>query len=191
MVFILFPEENFPNELFAIVFNILFIVILAVELRILFRFKGGKDRSFIFMLAGIFLPVLAIVLLSFTNFGRVDNSISYFGVILLVGGFALRQYSIFILGKFFVPVVHKQKEQKIIQHGPYRYIRHPSYTGLFLELIGVSLSLSNWISTLIVLVLFLPVVIYRIKVEEEFLTKEFKEYEDYKKKTWKLIPFVY
>ncbi len=193
MTFTLFPLKNFPNEQTATIFSILFVIILLIELRILIRYKSkNEDKgSLWFIILGIFIPLIITIILSYTNIGQINTSISYFGLIIIISGFILRQYSIFILGKFFTPVVEKQKDHKIIQHGPYKYIRHPSYTGLILELSGFSLALSNILALIITLILFIPAINYRIKIEEQFLSKQFKEYENYKKRTRKLIPFIY
>jgi protein-S-isoprenylcysteine O-methyltransferase Ste14 len=189
----IFPLSNFPNSTTATIFTILFIIILLSELRILLRNKTNKhDKgSLPLILIGIFIPLIITISFSFTNLGSLPSTISYLGVILLITGFALRQYSIKILGKYFTPVVQKLKNQKIIQQGPYKYIRHPSYTGLLLELTGTALALSNIISLMITMVLFLPTIFYRIKIEESFLEKHFSEYKNYKKKTKKLIPFIF
>lgn len=193
MSFSLFPIKNFPNESFANIFSILFIFIAVIELSLLrktnTRTKNKKD--FFIILAGIIFPIILMISLSFTNLGNISTNFSYLGIIFLVGGFILRQVSIKILGKFFVPTIEKQKAQEVIKKGPYKYIRHPSYTGLLLELSGLALSLSNWISLLSVFIIFLPAISYRIKNEEKFLSKNLKGYSEYMKKTKKLVPFVY
>ena len=188
----LFPIENFPNKFFASIFSILFVIIILIELRILLRSKEQKDdkKSLLLILIGIFIPLIVMVILSFTNLGKINPLISYTGLLLLILGFLLRQHSIITLGKYFTPVITKIKNQKIIQEGPYKYLRHPSYTGLFLELFGAAISFSNWISILFVIVLLFPSLLYRINLEEAFLSKNFKDYKNYQKKTWKLIPFI-
>jgi len=189
----LFPIANFPNEIFATAFSILFILIILFELRILSRNRNQKEdkNSLILILIGIFLPLIIMISLSYIGIGRINNIFSYSGLLLIILGFTLRQYSINILGEFFTPVVAKKDNQKIIQKGPYKYIRHPSYTGLFLEVIGAAISFANWISIISVLILFIPAILYRINIEENFLSKNFKEYKNYQKKTWKLIPFIF
>ena len=194
MAFSLFPLESFPSESFAVVFNIVFIIVLLAELRILLRQKksGGKDKnSLILLLFGIFLPLIITIFLSYKNIGTIDSKISYLGTLVMIIGFLLRQYSIFILGKFFIPVVSIQKSQKLIERGPYRYIRHPSYTGLFLELAGFAFMLSNIIGLLLVIMLFIPTIIYRIKKEEQFLSQHLKGYKEYVKSTYRLFPCIY
>jgi protein-S-isoprenylcysteine O-methyltransferase Ste14 len=189
----LFPIENFPNETFGTVFSVLFILIILVELRILLRNRDKKnDKSSLkFILLGIFVPLFAMIFLSFGMVGRLNVNWGYVGIVVMVFGFLLRQYSIFILGKYFNPVIMKQKGQEIITNGPYSLLRHPSYTGLYMELLGAALAFSNWISFLIVLVLFVPAISNRIEHEEEFMINNFKDYKDYMNGTWKLVPFVY
>ncbi len=193
MAFSLFPLENFPNEIFAMVFSLLFIFIVLVEIRILARDKGKSydKNSLYFVLIGIFVPLFAMIILSFFGIGKINPSFGYFGLVILIAGFLLRQYSIYVLGRFFIPVVKKLENHEIVQKGPYKYLRHPSYTGLFLELIGTAFSFANLISIIIVLIFFVPAILYRINIEEKFLLKNFEEYKFYKEKTWKLIPFIF
>ena len=155
MTFSLFPLENFPNEIFAIVFSLLFIFIILVEIRILTRDKGKSydKNSLYFVLIGIFIPLFAMIILSFFSIGKINPLFGYFGIVILIIGFLLRQYSIYVLGRFFIPVVKKLENHEIIQKGPYKYLRHPSYTGLFLELIGAAFSFANLVSIMIVLIL--------------------------------------
>ena len=80
----------------------------------------------------------------------------------------------------------------MIQNGPYKYIRHPSYTGLFLEIVGVGLFLLNWLTIIIILILLFPSLSYRISIEEKILVEAFgNNYTSYQKRTKKLIPFIY
>ena len=175
-------------------FWILFVILLFFESRILFRNKhSSHDRGSLqlFTLIGYAL-IVAVFLLYYLGIGSFDSAIlKYAGLVLLVGGFALRQWSISVLGKFFIPVVDIQKTQKVIDYGPYHYLRHPSYAGLFLELLGFSLVLLNWVGIILVFGLFLPVIFYRIKIEEDFLFRHLTGYKRYIQRTWKLIPFVY
>lgn len=60
-------------------------------------------------------------------------------------GIALRWYSAAILGKYFTFDVAIQSGQTLVEAGPYRYVRHPSYTGALLTLFGFGLALGNWV----------------------------------------------
>ena len=197
MVLLIVPIENFPNELMAILFSVIFIVFLIIELRIFTKQRlssGNKSDagSLIFIIFGIFVPLVTSFILAYLGIGRLPTFVSYIGLVFVILGFVLRQRSIIVLGEFFTPVISIQKNQKLIQYGPYKYIRHPSYTGLFLEIVGVGLFLSNWLAIIIILILLFPSLIYRISIEEKVLVKAFRnEYTSYQKRTKKLIPFIY
>ena len=66
------------------------------------------------------------------------------GICLMLSGIALRWYSAAVLGKYFTFDVAIQSGQTLIETGPYRHIRHPSYSGALLTLIGFGLALGNW-----------------------------------------------
>lgn len=119
-------------------------------------------------------------------------SITLIGALLICLGFALRYWSIMVLGKYFRTTVEIDKGQKVIRKGPYRYIRHPSYSGIILFCIGYGLVSQNWVSLSLCIVLPTAALLYRITVEEEALTKEIgTEYIDYQSKTKKLIPGIW
>ena len=197
MVLSLVPIENFPNEFMAILFSFLFIFILIMELSIFTkqRLAAGKKHdagSLIFILLGVFVPLIIIFILAYTGVGRTSTTWSYLGLIFLLIGFSLRQWSIKTLGKFFTPVVSIQKGHKLIEKGPYKYVRHPSYTGLLLELVGVGLFLSNLLAAFVAFIFLFPSIVYRISTEETVLIRKFgKKYLSYKGRTKKFIPFVY
>jgi protein-S-isoprenylcysteine O-methyltransferase Ste14 len=107
-------------------------------------------------------------------------------------GFALRFYSVFYLGRFFTTNVAIASDHRVIDTGPYRYVRHPSYTGLLLIYIGFGLALGNWISLLVLIIPIYAAFLYRIHVEETALAEALGEpYRNYMKKTKRLIPMVY
>lgn len=82
--------------------------------------------------------------------------------------------------------------QSLVQSGPYRFIRHPGYTGFLLMTLGVAVGYSSLIGLAAVPVLLLPGLAYRMKVEENLLTKQFgDEYRTYQRKSKKLIPGIW
>ena len=113
------------------------------------------------------------------------------GILLIILGIILRQLSMAILGKYFSGVVGIQKDQVVIEKGPYKYVRHPSYTGAFMIFIGLGLALQSGAAVLTLIVLFIIAYGFRIYVEEKALISELGEpYIDYKKRTKRLIPYV-
>ena len=118
------------------------------------------------------------------------RTLFYGGIVLMVVGLAFRWYSIRVLGKSFTYVVHTRPDQRVIENGPYRWIRHPSYTGALLTIIGVLVALANPLSFL-GLIPALAGYTYRIQVEESALVRDLGEpYRSYMKRTKRLIPFL-
>jgi protein-S-isoprenylcysteine O-methyltransferase Ste14 len=101
-------------------------------------------------------------------------------------------YAIKVLGRSFTTSVAVAPEQTVIETGPYRLIRHPSYTGILTTLLGLGLSLtSNWLSLIIIMGCALIGFSYRIRVEEHILQEYLgQRYQDYMRRTKRLIPFV-
>ena len=120
------------------------------------------------------------------------NVFSYLGLALLIIGSSIRIWAIWHLGKYFSNAVSFNSEHQLIKTGPYKIIRHPSYLGAYLAIIGSTLFLQSPIFSLISLVVMLAAYLYRIKVEEIGLLKLFGiEYEKYQKSAKKIVPFVY
>ena len=122
------------------------------------------------------------------------NRISLFfvGVCLMLLGLALRWYSAATLGKYFTFDLAIQSGQILVEVGPYRYIRHPSYTGALLTLLGFGLALGNWAGLAASLSCLGFAFAYRITIEEAALASALgKTYEQYMKRTWRLVPFLF
>jgi protein-S-isoprenylcysteine O-methyltransferase len=114
------------------------------------------------------------------------------GYIAFVLGTLLRWYSIIYLGRFFTTNVAIASDHRVIDTGPYRYIRHPSYAGAMLALLGFSLSFQNWASALIIFIPCFTVNQWRIRIEEKALSEALGEpYRIYMQRTKRLIPFVF
>ena len=96
-----------------------------------------------------------------------------------------------VLGRFFTYDVAIHTGQTVVETGPYRFIRHPSYTGALLAVLGVGLAIGNWAGLVVLFGLMAVAYTYRIQVEETVLTEALGEsYEEYKRRTKRLIPFV-
>jgi protein-S-isoprenylcysteine O-methyltransferase len=115
-----------------------------------------------------------------------------FGFILFLSGLALRWYSIGYLGRYFTVNVSIATEHKLIDSGPYRYIRHPSYTGALLAFVGLGLCFGNWLTIFFLTVPIIAAFLWRIRIEERALTDALGEdYRSYIQRTKRLIPRVY
>lgn len=112
------------------------------------------------------------------------------GIALALAGIALRWWAVLTLGRFFTTRVLIRSDQTVVTNGPYQYVRHPSYTGALLTVLGVLLCATNWLS-LACFVIAIPGFAYRIRVEERALVDALGEpYRDYMRRTRQLVPFV-
>jgi protein-S-isoprenylcysteine O-methyltransferase Ste14 len=114
------------------------------------------------------------------------------GIVLMLCGIALREYSISVLGKYFTFDVALDSAHRLVETGPYRYIRHPSYTGALVTLFGFGLALGNWAGLAAALSCMAFAYTYRIRVEEAALTAGLGEpFKQYVSRTWRLVPFLF
>jgi protein-S-isoprenylcysteine O-methyltransferase len=114
------------------------------------------------------------------------------GLGLFVLGLILRLYSIIHLGRFFTVNVAIAPDHRLVATGPYRFVRHPSYTGAMLAAFGFALSFQNLASLLIIFVPCCAVMRWRIYVEERALLEALgEEYRSYMRRTKRLLPLIY
>jgi protein-S-isoprenylcysteine O-methyltransferase len=114
------------------------------------------------------------------------------GVFLFVSGLLLRWWAIITLGRFFTVDVTIERDHELVERGPFRLVRHPSYTGVLLAFVGFAFTLRNWAALVIVLVPIFAAFVRRMKVEEEALSRALGlRYADYMRRTKRLVPFVY
>lgn len=92
-----------------------------------------------------------------------------FGLALMAAGFALRQWAVSTLGQFFTVDVRLHAQQTVVESGPYRWVRHPSYTGLLLFFSGLGFALTNWASLATLAVVPTVGLVVRIRAEESAL----------------------
>ena len=149
------------------------------------------------LLVTIYVCIGVAVWLSLQAPGQLDDPavrlpLLWTGLLLMATGLALRFWAIRVLARFFTIDVTIQEGHELIRRGPYRRLRHPSYTGSLMTFLGFGLALGNVWS---LLVLMLPVTvafIWRMRVEERVLAEAFPaQYPDYARQTRRLIPFVW
>jgi protein-S-isoprenylcysteine O-methyltransferase Ste14 len=120
------------------------------------------------------------------------NSVTVIGFIFLLIGICFRVWSINVLGKNFTATVKITREHELIKTGPYKLIRHPSYLGAFVAIIGCPVFLNNTYTIFISCIAMTIAYYFRINVEEKTLSNHFgKYYEDYKKDTYRLLPLIW
>lgn len=118
------------------------------------------------------------------------NEFSAVGLLLFVAGIVWRLVAIRTLGKFYSHRVRQVSGHKIVDTGPYRFMRHPAYTGMLIAHLGFVLFFYNHIALALLLVFFIPTVATRILVEEKMLF-EIDGYKEFAAGRPRLLPFVW
>lgn len=114
------------------------------------------------------------------------------GIFLIILGLIIRWTAILTLKKYFTVNVTIFENHQIVKKGIYKFIRHPGYAGSLLSFLGLGVSFSNWLSTVVIFIPILAAFIYRIRVEEKALLEALgEEYLNYSKVTKRLIPKIY
>ncbi len=114
------------------------------------------------------------------------------GLGLLWCGIALRVWSFRTLGRYFTFTVQTSGDQPVITAGPYRVIRHPSYAGILLAVLGLSLFIGNWWSLLALTSAVACGLVFRIRVEERALLQTLGDaYRTYAAAHKRLVPFIW
>jgi protein-S-isoprenylcysteine O-methyltransferase Ste14 len=128
----------------------------------------------------------------FSNPYESNLTLTIVGFVILWFGVALRNYSIKILGKHFTPTIQLQQDHDLITTGPYSVIRHPSYLGALMAIVGIAIFFNSLIGTLAACIAMMIAYIVRITAEEKALKSLFgSKYQEYQKRTKKLIPFLW
>jgi protein-S-isoprenylcysteine O-methyltransferase len=170
------------------------------EVTLALRARGGDpedgDRSFVpltlSVLAGIGLGVLAARRggdLALPGPGWWPVAL---GLAVFASGLALRAWAVHELGRFFKFTVVVQADHQVVDSGPYRLIRHPTYTGLLMAALGLGIALGTWLS--IPLCLAPPLIGFSLRLthEERVLADELGEpYRAYMRRTHRLVPGVW
>jgi protein-S-isoprenylcysteine O-methyltransferase Ste14 len=114
------------------------------------------------------------------------------GLALFAAGEAMRVWAKVALGRYFTYTVQTSADQPVITSGPYRFVRHPSYSGLLLMALGLGALWDNWLSLAAITVGVFAGLAYRISVEEKALLRELGDrYAAFAADRKRLIPFVW
>jgi protein-S-isoprenylcysteine O-methyltransferase Ste14 len=111
------------------------------------------------------------------------------GLVLMAAGLCVRHWAILVLGRFFTVDVRVHANQVVVERGPYRWVRHPAYSGLVAFFVGVGLALGNWASLLVLALLPTAGLLVRIRSEERALLAALgEEYRRYAATRRRLFP---
>jgi protein-S-isoprenylcysteine O-methyltransferase Ste14 len=159
--------------------------------------RGKHDLGSLFVYSyGWAISLMFLILAPFLNLidaGRVEPQWLFgpLGVILAIFGLCLRYWAADTLGEFHTRTLMVKSNHSVVQTGPYKYIRHPGYTGILSLLIGSALATLNLAAVRAIPIIMIMVVLYRIYAEERMLKSELPDYAPYMKRTKRLIPFIF
>ena len=183
---------------YAWLFWAVFLFAYVPEFRLLARSRpqkaAVKDRGStgIIMLAAWIAYPVAFYLAGTGRFRLPHGGVWFaLGIILVLAGSCLRRYCWRLLGRYFTGNVMIHEGQRVIEQGPYRWVRHPSYTGGMMMHFGCGLALENWMSPSILLASSILAYLYRVRIEEQALLSALGEsYRLYMGRTKRFVPFV-
>ena len=153
-------------------------------------FSKSKDWTYLPILI-TFILTLTLVPYEYLSFDRAVSSFNIlFGLTICLGATVIRAKGQLDLQHGFSTRIEKQDNHKLVTAGIYSIVRHPLYLAIVLLLIGTSIMLSSRFSWILIVANIYSLKI-RIEKEEAFMIKNFPEYESYKKRTRKIIPFLW
>jgi protein-S-isoprenylcysteine O-methyltransferase Ste14 len=170
--------------------------LLEVSVRVRERIQGqgghARDRFTRVLIALSLAAAIALALFLRQRAPALRVPTRAAGLVVMWLGLALRVWAIAALGRAFRTTIEVDAEQTVVSSGPYRWVRHPSYTGLLLLVAGFGLSTGNWLSFAVCVLLPLPALVRRIHFEELELTRVLGEaYRTYASGRARLIPKVW
>jgi len=155
--------------------------------------SAQDEGTFRALMIGSPLAMIAAIAASYSPWLTMPHPIvaMALGTMMLIAGAILRRYCFNMLGKSFTGTVIVSRDQRIVQHGVYRLVRHPSYTAAFLMFIGIGFALGSWISLAILFLVHCYLYGIRVSVEEKALVQTLGEpYRQYMARTKRFVPFV-
>jgi protein-S-isoprenylcysteine O-methyltransferase Ste14 len=184
-------------------FNVLFYLANGLWVLEFVIFKNKKrvgrfleNKSFWFLVFAITLVIVSTIQFSSNNLGKVSSldlypifqvvALGFYGV-----GLWLRYRGSMVLGENFTRHVAVSSSMRLVSTGPYRYLRHPLYLGLFLITISFPIYVGNVFAILVGLPLLVIGFSWRMNVEELALTKIHPQYAQWLKQRYRFIPFIY
>ena len=156
--------------------------------------ESGDRGSIWWLIIAISIGYWLSFLIASTKTGRIYywNTFFVIGSVLEIIGLIIRVNSILTLKQQFTYSVTRIENHELIETGLYKHIRHPGYLGQLIIFLGISVTLSNWLSVLFMIIPVFAGYLNRIVVEEKFLIgKMGQKYIDYQTRTKRLIPMIY
>ncbi|MDG6898308.1 MAG: isoprenylcysteine carboxylmethyltransferase family protein [Nitrososphaerota archaeon] len=154
--------------------------------------KTKRDRgSALLIFSTIFVSVAIAFAFAGASVGILPAYFFYVGIALMIMGILVREWAVATLKGYFSYRVRVREDHRIVESGPYRFVRHPAYSGSILLVLGIGVAVRSWVGVLVLTVAFGLAYGYRIRVEESLLLEELgEEYSNYMKRTKRLFPHL-
>jgi protein-S-isoprenylcysteine O-methyltransferase len=185
------------RALFWLSFAAWILIELAIWSRDRAKVKGRRDDRFSMLAIGVSIGVANSLAfngarLQAAQVAAPPQLLAAAGIALIWAGIALRLWAVRTLGRFFRVTVTVQDDHRLVDTGPYKRLRNPSYSGSLITMAGVGLAIGSWLSLGAMVLIPILGFGWRIRVEEASLAARFGEdYEAYRSRRWGLIPFVW
>lgn len=152
---------------------------------------AGRFATFAFLALASMLLLGKISLWSLNSrIWPAEQALRILACTITFAGLGVSVWSRFTLGPDWSATVTYREGHELIQRGPYRFVRHPMYTGFLLMVAGTTVNLGDASSLVAILICCLGIW-WKLAREENMLTKHFPDsYRRYKSNTKALIPFV-
>jgi protein-S-isoprenylcysteine O-methyltransferase Ste14 len=112
------------------------------------------------------------------------------GLICSIASFKLRWAAIAALGKMWSLHVEIRENHQLVQSGPFRFVRHPTYLSMDLEVASFPLMCSAWFMLILIPIAYIPALILRLRLEEPAMVEKFGDaYRDYQRRVPMLFPY--
>jgi protein-S-isoprenylcysteine O-methyltransferase len=154
--------------------------------------RGSRYALMVLIPAGLLGAFAAPHILPRADIESAVQSTFYIAIVCIWIGVVLRLWAVATLGRHFRTSVFVQTDHELVTSGPYRVLRHPSYTGALITMVGVGLAIGNWLSVIISVGCLLIAVAVRIRVEDRALAEHFgADFAGHKLRTWTILPFIW
>lgn len=155
------------------IFISLYILWMLAELRISKRdvnIEGKKTSdSATCLLYGLGQALTFFTALWFQPAWRTPNIVHVVGMSAFLAGVCYRLWAIGTLGQYYSHRVQIIARHQIVDSGPYRFTRHPAYAGMIIANAGISMYFCNWVTVGVFLLVLVPAILLRIRIEERTL----------------------
>ena len=185
-----------PRQIFTI-FVLIFVITVSVE-RLWWTFLKDREKekgkikekwSLSIMTISHTVVIIGSIVEYFVIEREILFLVTLLGACVFIVAFWLRRLSAKTLGKYQSLQIEIRNNHRLIKEGPYKYMRHPWYLSIILEVLSITLILNVYYSFLFAVLVYIPILLVRVHFEEKAMIEILgDEYVEYKKELWALFP---